>query len=155
MSETHVEVLSLCSAVRWPVVACCRSAPFPKCAAAPAKRRRECGRHKCPLLRVCRAVERRTYWWFVEADAWAAWIRSVTGNTALQEEVVWSWNARRCAAGLTEGKSKSAQKWEWLRLEMVEHLPVAVFVIEVEGTLADLRDLRRWFRVFGFSLSFR
>ena len=90
----------------------------------------------------------------MEADTWAAWIRSVTGNTALQEEVVWSWNARRCAAGLTEGKSKSAQKWEWLKLEMVEHLPVAVFVIEVEGTLADLRDLRRWFRVFGFFMEF-
>ena len=29
-----------------------------------------------------------------------------------------------------------------------------MFVIEVEGTLAALRDLRRWFRVFGFFMEF-
>ena len=37
---------------------------------------------------------------------------------------------------------------------MLERLPTAVFVIEVEGTLFGLRGLRRWFRDFGYFIEF-
>ena len=92
------------------------------------------------------------FWWFVSAIKWNTFFRAIHGNTEAVE-TVWSWNARRLFASRAESDdgSRSAQKWAWLHEALDEHGPTALFLIEVEGSLRELRVARKQLRAWGYA----
>ena len=106
----------------------------------------------------CRRLVRSEggWWWFLTRRQWKVLMRTLRGNTADVEEEVWCWNARQLSAGLVDAVgSRSGIKWRWLGETLCEHTPDVVCLLEVEGSIRDIRRLgARFFGQLGYSFEF-
>ena len=77
------------------------------------------------------------------------------GEGELEDEDVWMWNPRQLHALAADSRHatrfpQGARKLRWLERQVRTVRPKVVMLVEVAGTIADLRQLRKWFRALGY-----
>ena len=89
------------------------------------------------------------------AEAEEAQVRASAVAEELACENVWVWNARQLHAlaadpSLAARFPRGACKLRWLERQIRAVQPEVVMLMEVAGSISDLRKLRKWFRLLGY-----